>query len=84
MKTYLGLTPYAASKTLWIGGAVIGGVMAPKEHRLAGAGLGAILLGAIGDVMIERHQAGLPLAGAALFGGALGALTLYAIATRSS
>jgi hypothetical protein len=78
MKTYLGLDPFQFSTTLWIGGGVLGAVLS-KQHRFAGAGLGAIMTGGFGDVLIERDQAGLPLAGAALGAIAIGALTLYAI-----
>jgi hypothetical protein len=78
MKTYHGLTPYQFSKTLWIGGGVLGAVLS-KQHRIAGAGLGAILIGALGDVLIERHQANLPLTGAALGAIAIGGFTLLAI-----
>jgi hypothetical protein len=78
MKTYFGLSPFQFSKTLWIGGGVLGATLS-KQHRFAGAGLGAIMTGAFGDVLIERHQAGLPLAGAAFGALAIGAFTLYAI-----
>ena len=78
MKTYLGLSPFQFSTTLWIGGGVLGAVLS-KQHRFAGAGLGAIMTGAVGDVLIERHQAGLPLAGATIGAIALGAFTLYAV-----
>ncbi len=66
------------SATAWIGGGIVGAVLS-KQHRILGAGLGAILTGAISDVLIERHQAGKPLAGAAISGIGLVALTLYAI-----
>lgn len=74
------MSPMQLSLLAWGGGGVAGAVLA-KEHRIAGGALGAVLVGAISDVAIERHQAGLPLRGFALTGAALGAITLWAIAT---
>jgi hypothetical protein len=72
------MTPFQLSTTAWIGGGVIGAALS-KQHRVLGAGLGAILTGAISDVLIERYQAGKPLAGAAISGIGLVAFALYAI-----
>lgn len=72
------MTPFEMSMAAWLGGGVVGAAVA-KEHRVLGAGLGAILTGAISDVLIERHQAGRPLAGAAISGLGLIALTLVAV-----
>lgn len=72
------MTPFQLSTTAWIGGGVLGAALS-KQHRILGAGLGAILTGAISDVLIDRYQAGKPLAGAAISGVGLIALTLYAV-----
>ena len=39
----------------WIGGGVVGAALA-KEHRVAGFALGAILVGAVSDKLIERYH----------------------------
>ena len=39
----------------WIGGGVVGSVLA-KEHRIAGFALGAIVVGAVSDKLIERYH----------------------------
>ena len=49
------MSPWTTSVLLWIGGGVVGAAVA-KQHRVAGAALGAILVGVIGDKMIERHH----------------------------
>lgn len=54
--------PLELSKTAWIGGGLVGGVagsLAKKDHRVFGAIggmiLGAIVVGAVADKLIERH-----------------------------
>jgi len=55
------MTTYEKSKLLWIGGGLLGAVVGyaitkrPKEAILSGA-LGAILVGAVGDKVLEQHQ----------------------------
>ena len=52
---------YQQSKLLWIGGGLLGAVIGyaatrrAKETLLSGA-LGSILLGAVGDKVLEQHQ----------------------------
>lgn len=72
------MTPFQFSATAWIGGGVVGAALS-KQHRVIGAGLGAILTGAVSDVLIERYQAGKPLAAAAISGVGVVAFALYAI-----
>ena len=55
------MTTYQKSKALWIGGGLAGGLLsylATKDggKTVAGAALGAILLGAFGDVVLEQQQ----------------------------
>jgi hypothetical protein len=45
------------SKVLWITGALVGAVIAPKGKRILGGALGAIVVGSIGDVAIDRIRA---------------------------
>jgi len=68
------------SLAAWIGGGALGAALS-KEHRIAGAGLGAFLVGGFGDVLIERHQKHLPMAGAAISLAAIGGFALLAIAS---
>jgi hypothetical protein len=42
------------SKVLWITGAIVGAVVAPKGKRVLGGALGAIMVGAVGDAAIDR------------------------------
>jgi len=55
------LTTYQKSRLLWIGGGLLGGVIGyavtkrPKEALLSGA-MGSILVGAVGDKVLEQHQ----------------------------
>jgi hypothetical protein len=49
------MTPWNLSVLAWVGGGVIGAVVA-KEHRIAGFALGAILVGAVSDKLIERYH----------------------------
>ena len=49
------MTPWNYSVLAWIGGGVIGAVVA-KEHRIAGCALGAILVGVVSDKLIERYH----------------------------
>ncbi len=39
----------------WLGGGIVGAVVA-KEHRVAGFALGAIVIGAVSDKLIERYH----------------------------
>lgn len=39
----------------WLGGGVVGSALS-KEHRVAGFALGAILVGAVSDKLIERYH----------------------------
>lgn len=39
----------------WLGGGVVGAALA-KEHRVAGFALGAIVIGAVSDKLIERYH----------------------------
>ena len=71
------MNAHPLSLAAWSGGGIAGAVLAPK-HRLAGGALGAILVGAITDKLIERHQQGLPMTGAAVTGLGLIALTMFA------
>lgn len=60
------MTTFEKSKRLWWGGGIVGAiaglVMAKHQDKgpvagaLGGAALGAILVGAIGDKMLERAQ----------------------------
>jgi hypothetical protein len=50
------------SKVLWITGALVGAVVAPKGKRVLGGVLGAIAVGAIGDAAIDRIRARAALA----------------------
>ncbi len=55
------MTTYEKSKLLWIGGGLLGAVVGyaitkrAKETLLSGA-LGSILVGAVGDKVLEQHQ----------------------------
>jgi hypothetical protein len=49
------MSPWDASVSAWIGGGVVGAVLA-KKHRIAGFALGAILVGAVTDKLIERYH----------------------------
>ena len=49
------MTPFQMSVLSWLGGGVAGAVVA-KEHRVAGFALGAILVGAVSDKLIERDH----------------------------
>lgn len=62
----------------WDGGAVVGAAWATK-HRVLGGVLGAVLIGAITDSLIERQQMGLPIAGAALTGAGLVGVTALVV-----
>lgn len=50
------MTIFGKSVLLWVGGAAAGYVIAKKSHKsgLAGAALGAMLVGGIGDVVLEN------------------------------
>jgi hypothetical protein len=49
------MTPWDASVLAWIGGGVAGAVLS-KKRPVAGFALGAILVGAITDKLIERYH----------------------------
>lgn len=49
------MTPFQLSLLAWSSGGLAGAALS-KKHRLAGAALGAVLVGAISDVLIERHH----------------------------
>lgn len=49
------MSPWDSSVLAWIGGGVVG-VALSKEHRVAGFALGALLVGAISDKLIERYH----------------------------
>jgi hypothetical protein len=49
------MTPWDLSVLAWVGGGVIGAVVA-KNHRIAGAALGAIVVGAVSDKLIEKYH----------------------------
>jgi outer membrane lipoprotein SlyB len=55
------MTTYEKSKALWIGGGLLGAIIGyastkrSKETVLAGL-LGSILVGAVGDKVLEQHQ----------------------------
>ena len=58
---FIGATMFERSKALWIGGAIVGGVVGGFAGNsfgkaLLGAALGSILLGAVGDVVLEQEQ----------------------------
>lgn len=42
------------SKVMWLAGLGVGAIVAPKNHRIAGAILGALVIGSIGDAVIDR------------------------------
>jgi uncharacterized membrane protein YjjB (DUF3815 family) len=55
------MTTFQKSKALWIGGGIVGGLvgyLASKSgsKAVASAALGSILMGAIGDVVLEQEQ----------------------------
>jgi len=55
------MTTFQKSKLLWIGGGIVGGLVAALATQsgpktLAGAALGSILVGAIGDKVLEQEQ----------------------------
>ena len=52
------MSTLSKSVLLWVGGAVLGLVLA-KKHRALGALTGALVVGGIGDATIERCQIGL-------------------------
>jgi len=72
------MSPRDLSVLAWGGGAVAGAALS-KRHRIAGGALGAMLVGAVSDVLIERHQKGLPNTGAAIAGVAIIALTTLVV-----
>ena len=49
------MTPMAKSKLAWLGGAVAGIVLS-RERPILGGILGAILVGSIGDKLIETYD----------------------------
>ena len=49
------MTPFQMSVLSWLGGGVAGAVVA-KQHRVAGFALGALVVGAVADVLIERRH----------------------------
>lgn len=49
------MSPWSASVLAWLGGGIVGAVVA-KEHRVAGFALGAIVIGAVSDKLIERYH----------------------------
>lgn len=49
------MTVFDTSSLFWLGGGVVGSVLS-KKHRVAGFALGAILVGAIADKMIESYH----------------------------
>jgi hypothetical protein len=49
------MTPWDMSVMAWIGGGVVGAVVA-KEHRIAGFALGAVVVGAVSDKLIESYH----------------------------
>lgn len=49
------MSPWSASVLAWLGGGVVGAALA-KEHRVAGFALGAIVIGAVSDKLIERYH----------------------------
>ena len=66
------------SLVAWGGGGIAGAAMSPR-HRLAGGALGAILVGSVTDVLVERRRRGLSITGAALSGIGLIALTTIVV-----
>jgi hypothetical protein len=68
MSTKPGIQPL--SLLAWGGGAATGAAYA-SNHRLAGAALGAMLIGAFSDVLIERRQLDMPIGMAAVTGAAV-------------
>jgi len=61
------MTTYQKSLALWIGGAVAGAALLPKSSKASGkpiprweaAMLGAIVVGGVGDGVLDRLNAGL-------------------------
>lgn len=49
------LTPFQLSALAWIGGGITGAALS-KDRRVTGAALGALLIGAISDKLIERYH----------------------------
>lgn len=49
------MSPWDASVLAWIGGGIVGAALS-KKHRLAGAALGSILVGVVGDKLIENYH----------------------------
>lgn len=49
------MTPMAKSKLCWFSGAVAGAVLS-RERPILGAALGAILVGVVGDKLIEKYD----------------------------
>ena len=47
--------PWDSSVLAWLGGGIAGAVIA-KNHRVAGFALGAVLVGAITDKLIESYH----------------------------
>jgi len=55
------MTTYEKSKALWIGGGLLGAIVGyastkKSKETLLSAALGSILVGAIGDKVLEQHQ----------------------------
>jgi hypothetical protein len=49
------MTPRQLSILSWVGGGILGSALS-KQHRVAGFIAGAIGVGAVADVVIERHH----------------------------
>lgn len=62
----------------WTGGALAGAAIA-KRHCLASAAMGAILIGSVSDVLMDRHQRGQSITGAAIAGAGLIAFGAYIV-----
>lgn len=54
------MSTYQKSVALWVGGAIAGALLVPsakiKTSRIAGAAMGAIVVGGIGDAVLERAE----------------------------
>lgn len=49
------MTVFEKSLLAWVAGGVAGAALA-KKHRVAGFAAGALIFGAVADVVIERHD----------------------------
>jgi hypothetical protein len=54
------MTPFQMSLLSWLAGGVVGSALS-KKHRVVGFALGAIAVGAVADVMIERRLPYVPI-----------------------